>query len=122
MASYALARFTFRGGRALFLFFLSGMMIPAQLLLVPLFFQFTSISRAGSRLLTPLGLELQLHDSLSGLVLIYIALSLPFTILVLTGFFKTLPGELREAGIIDGCTEYGVFLAPSCFPWPGPAW
>jgi ABC-type glycerol-3-phosphate transport system permease component len=105
-----LARFAFPGHRALFLYFLSGMMIPAQLVLVPLFFQFSSISKWGTRLLAPLGLELRLHDSLSGLILIYIALSLPFTILVLTGFFKSLPGELREAGIIDGCSEYGVFV------------
>jgi len=38
-----------------------------------------------------------------------VSVSLPFTILLLTGFFKSLPGTLREAGIIDGCGEYGVF-------------
>jgi ABC-type glycerol-3-phosphate transport system permease component len=109
MASYALARFDFRGNRALYLYFISGMMIPAQLLLLPLFFQFSALSRAGSALLAPLGWELRLHDSLAGLVLLYVALSLPFTILILTGFFRSLPGELREAGIIDGCGEYRVF-------------
>jgi N-acetylglucosamine transport system permease protein len=109
MAAYVFARFPFRGSRLLFLYFLSGLMIPAQLVLVPLFFQFTTLSRWGSALLEPLGYELQLHDSLSGLVTIYIALSLPFTILVLTGFFKSLPGPLREAGIVDGCGEYRVF-------------
>mgnify|MGYP006278768249 CR=1 FL=1 len=109
MAAYVLARFLFPGARALLLYFISGLMIPAQLVLVPLFFQFTWLSEAGSRLLRPLGLELQLHDSLSGLILIYVSLSLPFTILVLTGFFKTLPGALREAGIMDGCGEYRVF-------------
>ncbi len=109
MAAYVLARFAFPGSRALLLYFVSGLMLPAQLVLVPLFFQFTWMSEAGSWLLGPLGLELQLHDSLSGLILIYVALSLPFTILVLTGFFKTLPGALREAGIMDGCGEYRVF-------------
>jgi len=109
MAAYVLARFPFRGSRAVFLYFISGMMIPAQLVLVPLFFQFTELSRFFTRLLAPLGYEVQLHDSLSGLVTIYIALSLPFTILILTGFFKTLPGALREAGIMDGCGEYRVF-------------
>jgi N-acetylglucosamine transport system permease protein len=109
MAAYVLARFPFRGNRLLFLYFASGLMVPAQLVLVPLFFQFSAMSRWGSMLLAPLGLELRLHDSLTGLILIYIALSLPFTILVLTGFFKSLPGTLREAGIIDGCSEYGVF-------------
>jgi len=109
MAAYVLARFRFLGSRALFLYFLSGMMIPAQLVLVPLFFQFTYLSDWGSAILAPFGLELRLHDSLSGLITIYIALSLPFTILVLTGFFKTLPGALREAAIMDGCGEYRVF-------------
>ena len=109
MAAYALARFEFRGNRAMLLYFLSGLMVPAQLVLVPLFFEFTYLSRAGSWLLRPFGYELQLHDSFFGLITIYIALSLPFTILILTGFFKSLPGALREAGIMDGCSEYGVF-------------
>ena len=109
MASYVLARFAFRGNRALFVYFISGMMVPAQLILVPLFFQVSAISHAGSTLLRPLGYSFQLHDTLTGLVVLYVALSLPFTILVLTGFFKSLPGELHEAGIMDGCSEYGVF-------------
>jgi ABC-type glycerol-3-phosphate transport system permease component len=109
MAAYVLARFRFRGNKALFLYFLSGMMIPAQLVLVPLFFQFSYMSDWGSVLTEPFGYSFKLHDSLTGLITIYIALSLPFTILVLTGFFKSLPGELREAGIMDGCGEYRVF-------------
>jgi ABC-type glycerol-3-phosphate transport system permease component len=109
MAAYVLARFPFRGNRALFIYLIAGLMVPAQLVLVPLFFQFTTLSEWGSWLLRPLGHELRLHDSLTGLITIYIALSLPFTILLLTGFFKSLPGALREAGIIDGCGEYGVF-------------
>jgi ABC-type glycerol-3-phosphate transport system permease component len=109
MAAYALARLPFRGNRILFLYFISGMMIPAQLILLPLFFQFTRMSNGLSILTRPFGAEVQLHDSLSGLIGIYIAFSLPFTILLLTGFFKSLPGALREAGIIDGCSEFAVF-------------
>ena len=109
MAAYVLARFPFRGSRLLYLYFISGMMIPAQLLLVPLFFQFGTLSDWGSVLLEPFGLEMQLHNSRSGLILLYIALSLPFTILVLTGFFKSLPESLREAAILDGCTEFQAF-------------
>ena len=109
MAAYILARFPFRGRNALYLYFISGMMVPAPLLLIPVFFQYTWISDLGSALLAPFGYTLQLHDSLTGLIILYIALSLPFTILVLTGFFKTLPGELREAAILDGCSEWGVF-------------
>lgn len=109
MAAYALARVAFRGGRTLFLYFICGLMVPAHLLVVPLFFQFTAIERWGTALLAPLGFEVKLHDTFTGLITLYIALSLPFTILVLTGFFRTLPGALREAAILDGCSEFGVF-------------
>lgn len=109
MAAYVLARFEFRGNRWLFLFFISGMMIPAQLLLIPVFFEFSWLSDVGTQLLEPFGLRLQLYDSHFGLILLYIALSLPFTILVLSGFFKSLPGALREAAIMDGCGEYRTF-------------
>ena len=109
MAAYVLARFSFPGNRALFLFFISGMMIPAQLLLIPVFFEFSWLSDLGTQLLQPFGLRFQLYDSQFGLILLYVALSLPFTILVLSGFFKSLPGELREAAIMDGCGEYRTF-------------
>ena len=109
MAAYVLARFEFRGNRWLFLFFISGMMIPAQLLLIPVFFEFSWLSEVCTQLLRPFGLRLQLYDSHFGLILLYIALSLPFTILVLSGFFKSLPGALREAAIMDGCGEYRTF-------------
>ena len=109
MAAYVIARFPFRWNNTLFLYFVSGMMVPAQLLLIPLFFQFAWLQEQGSGLLAPFGLELRLFDSLAGLCVVYIALSLPFTILVLTGFFRTLPSELREAAIMDGCGEYRVF-------------
>jgi ABC-type glycerol-3-phosphate transport system permease component len=109
MAAYALARVPFRGGRAVFLYFVCGLMVPAHLLVVPLFFQFSAIERWGTALMAPLGLEVKLHDTFTGLITLYIALSLPFTVLVLTGFFRSLPGALREAAILDGCSEFGVF-------------
>jgi len=109
MAAYVLARFEFRGNRWLFMFFISGMMIPAQLLLIPVFFEYSWLSDLGTQLLSPFGLRFQLYDSHFGLILLYIALSLPFTILVLSGFFKSLPGALREAAIMDGCGEYRTF-------------
>ncbi len=109
MASYAIARFHFTGNRALHYFFISGMMIPAQLVLIPLFFQFSEMGDALTVLTRPFGYEVQLHNSLTGLILIYIALSLPFTILVLTGFFRSLPGSLRESALLEGATEGQVF-------------
>ena len=109
MAAYAIAKIPLRGNRMIYLYFISGMMIPAQLILVPLFFQYSTMGDALSWLTRPLGVEVQLHNSLTGLILIYIAFSLPFTILILTGFFKSLPSALRESAILDGASEATVF-------------
>lgn len=95
MASYALARIPFQGAGLLLMFFVSGMMIPVFLGLIPLFEQLQALG---------------LLDSHIGLISVYIAQSLPFTIFLLTGFFKTMPKELEEAATIDGCSPYGTFF------------
>ena len=94
MAAYVLARFRFVGNRFLFYLFLSGMLFPVFLALVPLF-----------SLVNQLGMLNTFH----GLILVYVAYSLPFTIFFLTGFFKTLPTELEESAIIDGANPFQVF-------------
>jgi len=94
MAAYVLARFPFRGNRIIFYAFLAGLMVPMQLALVPLFFLVNSM---------------RLLDTYTGVILVYIAYSLPFTIFVLAGFFRTLPHELAEAALIDGCTPSQAF-------------
>ena len=94
MAAYALARFVFRGRDAIHTGFVSGMMFPVFLGIVPLFL-----------LLANLGML----DNYFGLITVYVAYSLSFTIFILTGFFRTLPHELAEAGLIDGCSHFGVF-------------
>ncbi|HUV05732.1 MAG TPA: carbohydrate ABC transporter permease [Armatimonadota bacterium] len=94
MAAYALARFVFRGSGAVYSAFVSGMMFPVFLGIVPLFM-----------LLRNLGM----WNNYFGLIAVYVAYSLSFTIFILTGFFKTLPHELAEAGLIDGCSQFGVF-------------
>lgn len=95
MTAYVLARFKFPGNRIIFYLFLSGMLFPIFLALVPLFF---------------LVKDLGMLNSYEGLILVYTAYSLPFTIFFLIGFFKTLPSELHEAAIIDGASEYAVFF------------
>ncbi len=115
-AAYALARLAVPGRRAVLVYLMSGMMVPAQLLLVPLFFQYTAWSEALTAafggVLQSAGYrhpQVSLHDSHAGLILIYVAMSLSFTIFVLTSFFRSLPTELYEAGIIDGCSEWQAF-------------
>ncbi|HWL15743.1 MAG TPA: carbohydrate ABC transporter permease [Opitutus sp.] len=94
MAAYALARFYHPLGRAVFWLFLAGLMIPAQLAVVPLFFELR---------------ELGLLNSRVGLVLVYTANGLPFAIFILAGFFRSLPQALYEAAVIDGCGEWTAF-------------
>jgi ABC-type glycerol-3-phosphate transport system permease component len=93
-AAYALSRIQFFGNTFFSFYFIAGMGLPLQLILVPLF---VLLSRLG------------LANSLQGLILAYVAVSVPFTILLLTGFFRTLPTELEDAAAIDGCSEFGVF-------------
>ncbi len=95
MAAYVLARFEFVGRRFLFYMFLSGMLFPVFLALIPLF---------------NLVNQLKMLNTFHGLILVYIAYSLPFTIFFLTGFFKTLPTEIEESAIMDGANPYQVFF------------
>ncbi|MCC6455503.1 MAG: carbohydrate ABC transporter permease [Caldilineaceae bacterium] len=95
MTAYVLGRFPFPLNRFFFYLFLAGMLFPIFLALVPLFF---------------LVQDLGLLNTYVGLILVYTAYSLPFSVFFLTGFFKTLPSELHEAGIIDGANQYQVFF------------
>lgn len=94
MAAYALARFVFRGREIVHTIFISGMMFPVFLGIVPLYLLLS---------------KLNMLDNYFGLITAYVAFSLSFTVFVLTGFFKTLPHELSEAGLIDGCSHFSVF-------------
>ena len=95
MAAYTIARFQFPGNRFLFYLFMSGLMFPVFLGLVPLYFVMS---------------DLHIKDTYHGLALVYIAYSLPFTIFFLVGFFKTLPGEVAEAAVVDGANQFQTFF------------
>jgi ABC-type glycerol-3-phosphate transport system permease component len=53
--------------------------------------------------------SLSLVNTMQGLIVVYVSLSIPFTVYMLTGFFATLPTELEESAIIDGCSDFQVF-------------
>jgi N-acetylglucosamine transport system permease protein len=117
MAAYVIARFEFKGKSLAYTLFVSGLLIPMQLILIPLFFQFADMGELLTKWFAPpfsqLGLgnlTISLHDSHFGLILIYVAASLPFTVFTLTAFFRTLPNEVREAAMIDGASEYRIFF------------
>ena len=94
MASYSLAKYQFRGSNYLYYSFLAGMMFPIFLGLVPLFFLLKT---------------LHLLDSHLGRILVYSAFGIPFTVFVLTAFFRTIPTTIMEAGIVDGCSHFTLF-------------
>jgi N-acetylglucosamine transport system permease protein len=95
MAAYVLARFKFPGRTFITYLFLLGMIFPIFLALVPLYFVMQ---------------KLALLDTFPGLIMVYIAFSLSFTIFFLTNFFRTLPRELGEAATIDGANQYDIFF------------
>ncbi|NES15006.1 MULTISPECIES: carbohydrate ABC transporter permease [Micromonospora] len=94
-AAYVFARYEFRGRQVVYYLFVGGMMFPVFLALVPLFFV---VRNAG------------LFGSWTGLILVYAAYSLPFTVFFLTAFFRTLPTSVAEAALIDGCGHFRLFF------------
>lgn len=93
-AAYILSRAKFRGRNLLTMVYIAGIGIPYPLLFIPLF-----------AMLAGMGLT----NTKEGLILVYISLSIPFTVYILTGFFSTLPGDLEDAAVIDGCSDFQTF-------------
>jgi N-acetylglucosamine transport system permease protein len=95
MVAYVLARYEFPGRNAIYYTLVAGMTFPIFLALVPLFFVVQNLGMLGSY---------------HGLILVYTAYALPFTVFFLTSFFRTLPGALVEAAMLDGCSHAGAFF------------
>ena len=95
MAAYVLARFDFPGNRFVYFLFIGGMSFPIILALVPLFYVMQNLS---------------LLNTLPGLILVYIAYSLPFTVFFMTSFFRTLPTSVAEAAFVDGASHTRTFF------------
>jgi len=94
-AAYVFARYEFRGRQLAYYLFVGGMMFPVFLALVPLFFVVRNSGLLGTW---------------TGLMLVYAAYSLPFTVFFLTAFFRTLPTAVAEAALIDGCGHFRLFF------------
>lgn len=104
MMAYGFARFDFRGKEALYRTLLLGLMIPAMMLIIPQFV---------------LAKYLGLLDSIPGLVVFYVAGSLPLNTFLLRGFFAAIPLELEEAMAIDGAgpwRRYRQLILPLAKP------
>ncbi len=93
LAGYGFSRFSFPAKNALFLMILATLMIPFQTILTPLFL-----------ILNAIGLD----NTLPGLALVYITFQLPFGVFVMRNSFDTVPRELEEAALLDGCTPVSL--------------
>lgn len=94
LSAYALARFRFRGNWLIFFLYVGGMMLPFQVLMLPVF-----------RLTDALGI----YDTYWGLIAFHTAFQLGFCTFLLRNYMRTVPGEIMEAARMDGCSEFRVW-------------
>jgi multiple sugar transport system permease protein len=94
-AGYALSRYSFRGSTAIMLFILSSQMFPVVLLLIAIYVIFRDLGQL---------------NTLTGLVLAYMAFALPFSVWMMKSYIDTIPMEIEESALIDGCTRLGVLF------------
>jgi multiple sugar transport system permease protein len=93
IAAYTFARENFRGRNAAYLFILASRLLPAIAVAIPIYMTVNVLG---------------MLDTKRGLVLMHTAFTLPFTIWVLTLYFRSLPRETEEAALIDGCTRFAT--------------
>lgn len=86
--TYILARFRFKGSFLIKTLYLSGMLLPQLTVLLSQYLLLAKI---------------HLINTYSGLIFVYLVVSMPFTVFMLVGFFKTIPHELEESAMMDGC-------------------
>ncbi len=101
-ASYVLARFNFRGKKLLNGGYMAGLFININYIVVPIFLMLSSANRA-------LGVEWFLNNRFV-LAVVYAASALPFTVYLLSGYFKTLPRGFEESAYIDGCGYFKTMV------------
>jgi raffinose/stachyose/melibiose transport system permease protein len=94
MASYGVSRYQYRMRTWVYMLFLSGIMLPLKAAIIPLFILIK---------------RLNLMDNHLSLILIFIAMGLPSTVFILSGFMKAIPYELEYAARIDGCNDWMIY-------------
>jgi ABC-type glycerol-3-phosphate transport system permease component len=93
--AYALARFRFRGRSSLSVGILLIQLLPSVLLVIPIFVVLNNLN---------------LENSLTGLIVAYTTINLPFSIWILKGYLQALPSEIEDAARVDGCTHFGTLI------------
>lgn len=94
-ASYAIARYRFRGRKIMLLVFLVTQMLPVSVLLTPMFIMFKNMN---------------MYNTWGAAILADATIGIPFSVLILKNYFSSIPKELEEAAYIDGCNRFSAFV------------
>lgn len=94
-AGFVLAKQNIKGNKLIFYYFILGMIVPVQVLMIPLL---------------KIGQMLGIYNTLAFLILIFTATGIAFPIMIYTSFYKSLPSEILEAARIDGCNTFNLFM------------
>jgi raffinose/stachyose/melibiose transport system permease protein len=94
MAAYGVSRYRYRLNTLIYMLFLSGIMLPLKAAIIPLFMLIKSLG---------------LMDTRASVVFIFMAMGLPSTVFILSGFMKAIPMDLEYAARIDGCNDWRIF-------------
>jgi len=94
MAAHCLARYTFRGNRLVRFLILTGLVLPPQLVILAMF---------------QILLDINLYNTLTGLILVYVATHVAMTVYILEGFFAQIPQDLFDAARMDGYSDFEIF-------------
>ena len=94
-ASYAIAKYRFKGRKVMLLFFLVTQMLPVSVLLTPMFIMFKGM---------------HVYNTWWSAILADTTIGIPFSVLILKNYFASIPKELEEAAYIDGCARFGAFI------------
>ena len=94
LAAYSLSRFRFKGNALIFMACMGGMMLSPQVTLVPLY----KIIQG-----------LHIHDTYLAMILPYSAYRIPISVMLIRSYFLTIPKEIEESAVLDGCSSFQVF-------------
>lgn len=94
-AAFAFAKMPFKGSNTILNFVISLMIIPPVVMIVPLFILYA---------------QLGMSSTYQGIIILYTGLTMPFSVYLLTNFFKTVPHDIVESALIDGCSHFGIML------------
>jgi len=104
LSGYFLSRFKFRGRNLIYGFFMLGIVVPTHAWLLPVFIQFKAMG---------------LYDNRATLIFPYVAFALPTAIFLIESFVRTIPIEMEESAMIEGCTVWSTLrhiIMPLCLP------